>query len=95
MATMAAVRRFASCAGKATRFARAQPALPAARLPLRHLHEKSIYLLDPLCEDSVRSYITVTKYSRDDVLSLLDEYHATALVSEEGAAGTYRLAVSV
>mmetsp|Transcript_80780 Transcript_80780/g.127608 ORF Transcript_80780/g.127608 Transcript_80780/m.127608 type:complete len:211 (-) Transcript_80780:141-773(-) len=70
MAT-AAMRRFASCAGRATRFARVQSALPAARLPLAC--PRSPF------QDSVRSYITVQKYTRDDVVSLLDEYHATVM----------------
>eukprot|EP00435_Cladocopium_sp_Y103_P035187 s125_g9.t1 len=70
MAT-AAMRRFASCAGKATRFARVQSALPAARLPLAC--PRSPFQV------SVRSYITVQKYTRDDVVSLLDEYHATVM----------------
>eukprot|EP00434_Breviolum_minutum_P042779 symbB.v1.2.038091.t1/scaffold5818.1/size45607/2 len=67
MAT-AVMRRFAS---GATRFARVQPALPAARLPL-------VCPRSPF-QDSVRSYITVQKYTRDDVVSLLDEYHATVM----------------
>eukprot|EP00930_Biecheleria_cincta_P078387 TRINITY_DN6582_c0_g2_i1.p1 TRINITY_DN6582_c0_g2~~TRINITY_DN6582_c0_g2_i1.p1 ORF type:complete len:223 (-),score=46.92 TRINITY_DN6582_c0_g2_i1:45-665(-) len=33
----------------------------------------------PALQNNVRPYITVQKYERDDVLSMLDEYHATVM----------------
>ncbi|CAJ1380913.1 unnamed protein product [Effrenium voratum] len=65
-----AALRLASTAQRAARLARVS-ALPAARLPLARPPAPF--------QVSVRPYITVQKYSRDDVMTLLNEYHATVL----------------
>eukprot|EP00439_Symbiodinium_sp_Y106_P035069 s6638_g4.t1 len=67
---LAAFRGVALGAGRSTRLLARPLALPATKLP-------ATFARLPMQASATRSYITVQKYSRDDVLSQLDEYHAT------------------
>ncbi|CAE7253829.1 unnamed protein product [Symbiodinium natans] len=69
---LAALRGVALGAGRSSRMLARPLAMPATKLP-------GMCARLPLQAATTRSYITVQKYSRDDVLSNLDEYYANVM----------------
>ncbi|CAE7243385.1 preA [Symbiodinium natans] len=69
---LSALRGVALGAGRSARLLVRPPTMPATRLT-------GMCARLPLQAAATRSYTTMQKYSRDDVLSTLDEYHATVM----------------